>query len=83
MIKNSNWRQELAPHSFHLKRKVIDGVRLLYLDAWRGEVGYFELDLNRRFAFRFLADNTGETEVCPHQVFFTALWNGMSKLAGH
>ncbi len=47
-------------------RPCADRWRLMYLNAWRGEVRDLELNLDGRFAFRFLADNAGEPKVCPH-----------------
>ena len=44
-----------------------------HLNAWRGKVGDLEFHLNGWLAFRFLTDDTRETEMGPHQVFLTTL----------
>ena len=60
-----------------------DRWRSTYLNARRGEVRDLELDLDGGLAFRFLADDAGQSKVCPHQVFLTTLWKGMLELVGH
>lgn len=46
---------------------------MAHLNARRGKVRDLEFHLNGWFTFRFLADDTGQAKMGPHQIFLTTL----------